>query len=93
MIENAAENPAEPPEVAGVRNVLNPASIDPDALARMLGLSAALVRRHMDEGAPVNPDGTVNVVHYAAWLNTPAPAAAPGCTDQANEESDGGSTD
>ncbi|MBI1375194.1 MAG: hypothetical protein GC159_20950 [Phycisphaera sp.] len=75
MTENASENTAESPESAGapgVRDVFSPATIAPDALARMLGLPVEVVRRHIDEGAPVNPDGTVNLVHYAAWLNAPA---------------------
>jgi len=71
MTENAAENTAESPDAPGVRDVLSPASIAPDALARMLGLSADVVKRHIDAGAPVNSDGTVNLVHYAAWLNAP----------------------
>jgi hypothetical protein len=26
------------------------------------------LRRDIEAGAPVNADGTVNLVHYAAWL-------------------------
>ena len=26
------------------------------------------IRKDISSGAPVNPDGTVNLVHYAAWL-------------------------
>ena len=26
------------------------------------------IRRDIETGAPVNADGTVNLVHYAAWL-------------------------
>ena len=26
------------------------------------------MRQDIDDGAPTNPDGTVNLVHYAAWL-------------------------
>ena len=26
------------------------------------------LRRDVEAGAPVNPDGTINLVHYAAWL-------------------------
>jgi len=43
-------------------------------LARLLSKSAGrtitpeMLRRDVDAGAPVNPDGTVNLVHYAAWL-------------------------
>ena len=27
-----------------------------------------MVRGDIDAGAPVNPDGTINLVHYTAWL-------------------------
>jgi len=43
-------------------------------LARLLSKSAGraispeTLRRDVDAGAPVNPDGTINLVHYAAWL-------------------------
>ena len=43
-------------------------------LARLLSKSAGrtispeMLRRDVDAGAPVNPDGTINLVHYAAWL-------------------------
>jgi len=26
------------------------------------------IRKDISSGAPVNPDGTMNLVHYAAWL-------------------------
>lgn len=32
------------------------------------GLDEALVRADIAAGAPVNPDGTLNLVAYAAWL-------------------------
>ena len=30
--------------------------------------TAENIRRDIEAGAPVNADGTVNLVHYAAWL-------------------------
>jgi hypothetical protein len=66
MTQEPAENQSELP---GGRDVLNPASIAPEALARMLGLAPDAVRRHIDQSAPVNRDGTMNLIHYAAWLN------------------------
>jgi hypothetical protein len=27
-----------------------------------------MVRKDIEAGAPVNPDGTINLIHYAAWL-------------------------
>jgi len=48
---------------------LNPACIEVTQLARVLGLPEKTLRDHISEGAPANPDGTMNLVHYAAWLN------------------------
>ena len=31
-------------------------------------VSEDAIRKDINSGAPVNPDGTVNLVHYAAWL-------------------------
>lgn len=39
-------------------------------LARISGESVTedMLRADIDAGAPVNPDGTVNLIHYTAWL-------------------------
>jgi len=31
-------------------------------------VTAETIRADIDAGAPQNPDGTMNLVHYAAWL-------------------------
>jgi len=31
-------------------------------------VSESVIREDIDTGAPVNSDGTINLVHYAAWL-------------------------
>ena len=31
-------------------------------------ITEAMVRADIEAGAPANADGTVNLVHYAAWL-------------------------
>lgn len=31
-------------------------------------IDAEKVRQDLETGAPANPDGTINLVHYAAWL-------------------------
>ena len=31
-------------------------------------VSEDAIRKDINSGAPVNPDGTMNLVHYAAWL-------------------------
>ena len=48
---------------------LNPAALTPEDAARMLGISEDMLRADIDADAPTNADGTINLVHYAAWLN------------------------
>jgi hypothetical protein len=48
---------------------VNPAALAVEDAARALGLSVDAVRQDIAEGAPTNADGSVNLVHYAAWLN------------------------
>ena len=31
-------------------------------------VTAEMVREDVAAGAPMNPDGTINLIHYAAWL-------------------------
>jgi len=53
---------------------INPAAMSVDEMVRALAAmggrfaTAEAVRSDIDAGAPVNPDGTMNLVHYAAWL-------------------------
>jgi len=53
---------------------LNPRALSLEDMARVLTASGPkrvaveTMRRDIDDGAPTNPDGTVNLVHYAAWL-------------------------
>lgn len=51
------------------RGPANPAALTTEQLARMLGIDAEKVRDHVAAGAPTGPDGRINLVHYAAWLN------------------------
>lgn len=75
--------PPVPPEVPegplprqAADRPVNPAAMTPAELARALGLPEATIRRHLQQGAPRNAEGSVNLVHYAAWLNTPAPGSS-----------------
>lgn len=52
-----------------IRDRADPAAIDVAQLARLLGVPVETIRRHLADGAPQAADGTVNLVHYAAWLN------------------------
>ena len=47
----------------------NPAALTVEQLARLLGVAAAKVQAHVEAGAPTAANGTINLVHYAAWLN------------------------
>jgi hypothetical protein len=41
-----------------------------EEMAKALGLPIDAIRRHVASGAPTSADGRMNLVHYAAWLNT-----------------------
>ena len=54
-------------------------SLDPNRLtveqaARILSsagrklVSVEMIQRDIEANAPTNPDGSINLVHYAAWL-------------------------
>lgn len=53
---------------------LNPQSLRLDDLARILSASGPrpvtveMLQADLDDGAPANRDGTVNLVQYVAWL-------------------------
>jgi hypothetical protein len=57
----------------------SPKKMDPTALpiadaAQILSkaggrlVTEEMLRKDIDDGAPTNADGTLNLVHYAAWL-------------------------
>jgi hypothetical protein len=53
---------------------LNPAAMPLRDAVRLLAkvgspsITEAMLRADVEAGAPTNPDGTMNLVHYAAWL-------------------------
>ena len=53
---------------------LNPQALRLEDMARILSASGPrpvtveMLQTDIDDGAPVNPNGTMNLVHYAAWL-------------------------
>jgi hypothetical protein len=48
---------------------LNPSALTVEMAAKMLGLPAEIIRKHIEQGMPTAADGTINIIHYAAWLN------------------------
>ena len=63
----AAAGPAGAATPPGDRPA-DPAALTAEQLARMLGVPAAKVREHLAAGAPAGAGGTINLVHYTAWL-------------------------
>ena len=53
----------------GGKKTLNPAALSVREAAKTLGVPRAWLEKDLAAGAPRNPDGTLNLVHYAAWLN------------------------
>ena len=53
---------------------LDPTALAVEDAARVLSsaarkrIDAAKIRADIESGAPTNEDGTINVVHYGAWL-------------------------
>jgi len=66
---------AETPLAAAERTALNPAALSCTDAARVLSaakngkVTVEMLQADVDAGAPTNADGTLNLVHYAAWLN------------------------
>jgi len=56
------------------RTAINPLSLPLADAARLLtrvggqAASVEMIRADLDAGAPTNADGSINLIHYAAWL-------------------------
>jgi len=67
-------HPPQGPGAPGGAGALSPSAMTLEQAARVLAAVGARyatvenIRRDIEAGAPVNADGTVNLVHYAAWL-------------------------
>jgi len=51
------------------KKTLDPAALTLQEAAKMLGLRREWLEEDIAAGAPTGADGTVNLVHYGAWLN------------------------
>ena len=53
---------------------LQPTSLTVEHTSRLLSAAGGrpvteeMVKKDIQAGAPVNSDGTINLIHYAAWL-------------------------
>ena len=60
--------------MANENTPVNPNRLTIEQAARLLSaasprpVSVAMLREDLATGAPTNADGTINLVHYAAWL-------------------------
>ena len=56
------------------RSPLNPTALSVEEAALVLSrtsgqtITEAMIQQDIADGAPTNTDGTLNLVHYAAWL-------------------------
>jgi len=51
------------------RTTLNPKALSLQEAAKVLDVETEWLEEDIAEGAPTNADGTINLIHYAAWLN------------------------
>ena len=47
---------------------VDPMSVSVEQAAQVLGVARETLEADIAAGAPTNADGSVNLVHYAAWL-------------------------
>jgi len=50
-------------------NRLDPTALTLEQAAKLLGVGREMLEADVAARAPANDDGTINLVHYAAWLN------------------------
>ncbi len=73
--EHAPSPDPQPPHAAAQgMSRMNPAALPVADAARVLtrlggkAVTEEMLRADLDAGAPTNADGTINLVHYSAWL-------------------------
>ncbi len=56
------------------KNPIDPNRLTPEQAAKLLSAVAKIrvsveqIREDLEAGAPQNTDGTINLMHYAAWM-------------------------
>lgn len=70
--KSSVSAPAQRPIAA--QPAVNPMALSIEEVSRLLSAAGGKrvtieeVQADIDAGAPVSPDGRINLVHYAAWL-------------------------
>jgi hypothetical protein len=68
--------PTQSPQIdaAPGKAALNPSALTVAEVAKLLSaaggkkITPAQIQADLDDGAPAGPGGTINLVHYTAWL-------------------------
>lgn len=77
MVERTAQifaSPATPLGPGATQPAVNPMALSVEQVSRLLSaaggkrVTVQQVQADLDAGAPVGPDGRINLVHYTAWL-------------------------
>ena len=76
ILDGPVVAPADPVAASGATGPspaptgrVNPAALTVAQAARMLGVGEQTIRDHVVASLPTGPGETINLVHYAAWLN------------------------
>jgi hypothetical protein len=51
------------------KKAVNPMALSVEEAVKTLGIRPDWLEADIEAGAPTNADGTINLVHFAAWLN------------------------
>jgi len=73
--------------------IINPSALTVEQLARALGVSAEVVRRHVQDGVPTDGGGRINLMQYAAWLNYRLTQVEQACHGEAERSREDGRGD
>jgi hypothetical protein len=82
----------EPDIEAQPNRGMNPAALTVAVAARLLSAAGGqavtvdMIEADVAAGAPTNPDGTINLVHYAAWLVREQAVGPSGCSAVRNSD-------
>ena len=73
-VGHRAKHPRREPGMSNGKNPIDPNRLTPEQAAKLLSAAAKIrvpveqIREDLEAGAPRNTDGTINLMHYAAWM-------------------------